>query len=313
MTALRREPAPWTVPTASAMIRNVSLTTENQTPRSAVEWRAMRDLAPHLWPAGNLAVRLRVVLALALLGAAKLATVYVPILLRDLVDLLSDPANLPIVVPLGLVVGYGALRIAAIAFSELRDAVFARVAQRAIRSVALATFRHLHGLSLGFHLERQTGGLSRAIERGTNGIDTLLTFMLFNIVPTLMEIALVCGVLWALFDASYAVVTLVCVVGYARMKLARGAADHGSGATGHDIVERRGERANAVDPHLERGHLGHVRVAALDEAAAAQVIALGEWPTARVPHQGESIRGNHHGSPGARATRVTLPCSSLAG
>jgi ATP-binding cassette subfamily B protein len=214
MTALRREPAPWTVPTASAMIRNVSLTTENQTPRSAVEWRAVRDLAPHLWPAGNLAVRLRVVLALALLGAAKLATVYVPILLRDLVDLLSDPANLPIVVPLGLVVGYGALRIAAIAFSELRDAVFARVAQRAIRSVALATFRHLHGLSLGFHLERQTGGLSRAIERGTNGIDTLLTFMLFNIVPTLMEIALVCGVLWALFDASYAVVTLVCVVGY---------------------------------------------------------------------------------------------------
>ena len=202
------------------MIGAVSLPIESQPPRSAVEWRVLRDLAPHLWPAGNLAVRLRVVLALGLLAGAKLATVYVPLLLRNLVDLLSDPANLPVVVPLGLVIGYGVLRIAAIAFSELRDAVFARVAQRAIRNVALATFRHLHGLSLGFHLERQTGGLSRAIERGTNGIDTLLTFMLFNIVPTLMEIALVCGVLWALFDASYAIVTLVCVVGYVAYTLA---------------------------------------------------------------------------------------------
>jgi ATP-binding cassette subfamily B protein len=182
--------------------------------RSAIEWRALRDLAPHLWPTGNPAVCLRVVFALALLGGAKLATVYVPLLLKDLVDLFSDPANLPVTVPLGLVVGYGVLRIAAIAFAELRDAVFAKVAQRAIRTVALQTFRHLHGLSLGFHLERQTGGLSRAIERGTNGIDTLLTFMLFNIVPTLIEIALVCGILWVLFDASYALVTLVCVVGY---------------------------------------------------------------------------------------------------
>ena len=129
-------------------------------------------------------MRLRVVLALALLAAAKVATVYVPILLKKLVDLFADPANLPVVVPLGLVVGYGILRVATIAFAELRDAVFAKVAQRAIRTVALQTFRHLHALSLKFHLERQTGGLSRAIERGTNGIDTLLTFMLFNIVPT---------------------------------------------------------------------------------------------------------------------------------
>jgi ATP-binding cassette subfamily B protein len=106
------------------------------------------------------------------------------------------------------------LRIAAIAFSELRDAVFAKVAQRAIRTVALRTFRHLHSLSLSFHLERQTGGLSRAIERGTTGIDTLLTFMLFNIVPTLIEITLVCGILWAFFDYTYALVTLVCVALY---------------------------------------------------------------------------------------------------
>jgi ATP-binding cassette subfamily B protein len=178
------------------------------------EWAALRALAPHLWPASNPSIRWRVAFALALLAAAKLATVYVPILFKEMVDLFSDPQNLPVVLPLGLIVGYGALRVATIAFAELRDAVFAKVAQRAIRNVALQTFRHLHSLSLSFHLERQTGGLSRAIERGTTGIDTLLTFMLFNIVPTLFEIALVCGILWAFFDVWYAVVTLVCVTGY---------------------------------------------------------------------------------------------------
>jgi ATP-binding cassette subfamily B protein len=118
------------------------------------------------------------------------------------------------VLPLGLIVAYGAIRVASIAFAELRDAVFAKVAQRAIRNIALQTFRHLHALSLRFHLDRQTGGLSRAIERGTNGIDSLLWFMLFNILPTLVEIALVCGVLWALFDVWYALVTFGCVVAY---------------------------------------------------------------------------------------------------
>ncbi len=185
------------------------------------EWGALRSLAPHLWPASNPAIRVRVVGALALLTAAKLATVYVPILFKRMVDLFSDPQHLPVVLPLGMIVGYGVLRIAAIAFSELRDAVFAKVAQRAIRTVALRTFRHLHSLSLSFHLERQTGGLSRAIERGTTGIDTLLTFMLFNIVPTLIEIALVCGILWAFFDYTYALVTLVCVVGYIALHAAR--------------------------------------------------------------------------------------------
>ena len=197
------------------MIVFVSLPDPQDETRRNVEWRALRDLAPHLWPRGNAGVRARVVLALALLTAAKVATVYVPILLKELVDLFANPANLPIAVPLGLVAGYGLLRIAAIAFAELRDAIFAKVAQRAIRTVALQTFRHLHGLSLKFHLERQTGGLSRAIERGTNGIDTLLTFMLFNIVPTLIEIALVCGILWSCFGATYALVTFICVVGYA--------------------------------------------------------------------------------------------------
>src|SRR5881394_78838 len=178
------------------------------------EWGALRSLAPHLWPASNFATRARVGGALALLTGAKLATVYVPILFKRMVDMFSDPQHLPVALPLAMIVAYGVLRITAIAFSELRDAVFAKVAQRAIRTVALRTFRHLHGLSLSFHLERQTGGLSRAIERGTTGIDTLLTFMLFNIVPTLIEIALVCGILWAFFDVWYAAVTLLCVIGY---------------------------------------------------------------------------------------------------
>jgi ABC-type transport system involved in Fe-S cluster assembly fused permease/ATPase subunit len=182
--------------------------------RPRFEWAALRGLAPHLWPSGDLGVRLRVVLALALLASAKVATVYVPLLFKRLVDLFATPQNVPIVLPIGLVIGYGALRVAGIAFAELRDAVFAKVAQRAIRTVALQTFRHLHGLSLAFHLERQTGGLSRAIERGTNGIDTLLTFMLFNIVPTLIELTLVCGLLWAFFGVWYSVATLLCVIGY---------------------------------------------------------------------------------------------------
>ncbi len=193
---------------------------ERVTKSAGFEWSALRSLAPHLWPAANLSIRLRVVLALGLLAAAKLATVYVPMLFKRMVDLFADPQNLPTVLPLSLLVGYGALRVATIAFSELRDAVFAKVAQRAIRTVALQTFRHLHGLSLSFHLERQTGGLSRAIERGTTGIDTLLTFMLFNIVPTLIEVALVCGILWALFDVRYAAVTFVCVIGYIAYTLA---------------------------------------------------------------------------------------------
>lgn len=184
------------------------------------EWSALRDLAPHLWPAGQTSIKARVLLALAFLTCAKLATVYVPILYRDMVDLFSNPERLPLELPLALLVGYGVLRVMSIAFAELRDAVFAKVAQRAIRDVALRTFRHLHALALRFHLERQTGGLSRAIERGTKGIDFLLTFMLFNIIPTLLEIALVCGILWAMFNVWYALVTFVTIVGYIAYTLA---------------------------------------------------------------------------------------------
>ena len=178
------------------------------------EWGALRTLLPYLWPRGRSDTRLRVVVALGFLALAKLATVYVPLLYKDMVDLFSDPSDLPSVLPLALLLAYGGLRVMQIAFAELRDWVFARVAQGAIRDVALQTFRHLHRLALRFHLERQTGGLSRAIERGTKGIDFLLTFMLFNIIPTLLEITLVCGILWVLFDGRYALVTFVTIASY---------------------------------------------------------------------------------------------------
>ena len=178
------------------------------------EWGALKALAPYLWPIGNLEIRVRVIVAIALLACAKFAVVYVPILYKEMVDLFASPETMPIALPLGLLLAYGILRVMSIAFAELRDAVFAKVGQRAIRDVALKTFRHLHGLALRFHLERQTGGLSRAIERGTKGIDFLLTFMLFNILPTLLEIGLVCGILWAFFNIWYALVTLISVVGY---------------------------------------------------------------------------------------------------
>jgi ABC-type transport system involved in Fe-S cluster assembly fused permease/ATPase subunit len=117
-------------------------------------------------------------------------------------------------VPMALIIGYGVARVCAQLFAELRDAVFAKVGQRAVRRVALATFRHLHALSLRFHLERQTGGLSRAIERGIRGTEFLLSYMLFNVVPTLFEILLVCAILWGFYEASFAAATLATIVAY---------------------------------------------------------------------------------------------------
>jgi ATP-binding cassette subfamily B protein len=173
----------------------------------------IRRLLPYLWLKGPLDVRVRVVAAVALLIGAKVANVYVPILYKYAVDALSGPAD-AIRIPLALLFAYGLMRMLSAAFAELREIVFARVAQNAIHIVALQTFRHLHRLSLRFHLERQTGGLSRAIERGTNGIDNLLHYLLFQIVPTLFEILLVAGVLWGLYDIRFAAITLATIVGY---------------------------------------------------------------------------------------------------
>jgi len=177
------------------------------------ELRALRSLAPYLWPRDSLELRARVLLALAFLVAGKLINISVPLFYKNAVDALS-PANLAIAVPVGLIVAYGVARVMSQAFNELRNAVFAKVSQRAIRRLALSTFRHIHALSLRFHLERRTGGLSRAVERGTAGIDFLLSFMLFNVVPTLFEILLVCGILWRLFDWAFAAVTFTTIVVY---------------------------------------------------------------------------------------------------
>lgn len=160
-------------------------------------------------------MRVRVSIAMVLLVAAKVATVAVPALFGKAVDALeADATGAAVAVPVSLLVGYGLLRVGQQGFAELRDFVFAKVGQRAIRSIALKVFRHLHGLALRFHMDRQTGGLSRAIERGIKGIDFLLRFMLFNILPTLVEIGLVCAILWSLFGFIFSAITFVTVVIY---------------------------------------------------------------------------------------------------
>jgi ATP-binding cassette subfamily B protein len=188
-------------------------------PRRGNEWRAIRTLLPHLWPKGSLELRGRVLLAVCLLVGAKVTNVYVPMFYRDAVNILTGEAGAIVALPVGLLVAYGLARMFAVAFGEMRDAVFAKVAQRAMRTSALQTFEHLHGLSLRYHLDRQTGGLSRVIERGVSGIEFLLNFMIFNIVPTILEILLVCGILWGLFDWRFALVTAVTIFGYIAFSL----------------------------------------------------------------------------------------------
>ncbi len=182
--------------------------------------KTIRSLLPYLWPAGELEMRYRVVASLVLLAAAKVATVSVPILLKYAVDALSQAGVEGeggiglIAVPIGFLVAYGMVRILSLGFRELQGAVFAKVAERAIRRAGVQVFRHLHNLAMRFHLERRTGGLSRAIERGTKGIEYVLRMLLFHIVPTMIEIVMVCGLLWALFDEWFALVTATTVGGY---------------------------------------------------------------------------------------------------
>ena len=178
------------------------------------DWQTIGTLLPYLWE-----FRWRVVIALTLLVGAKLANVAVPLILKEVVDALDRPQPL-LVLPLALLVGYGALRAVSTLLGELRDAIFAKVTQRAIRRVALQVFRHLHNLSLRFHLERQTGGVSRDVERGTKGISFLLNFMLFNILPTLVEIGLVAWILLAKYALDFALITFVTLGLYIGFTLA---------------------------------------------------------------------------------------------
>jgi len=172
------------------------------------EWRVVPMVLPYLWE-----YRWRVLIALACLVIAKLANVGVPLVLKEVVDAL-EPGRAVIAVPFAMLIAYGLLRLSTTLFGELRDAVFVRVTQRAIRRLALTVFRHLHSLSLRFHLERQTGGMSRDIERGTNGVSTLLTYLLFSIVPVVLEFGLVAAVLFAKFDWRFVAVTFAAVAVY---------------------------------------------------------------------------------------------------
>jgi len=179
-------------------------------------------LIPRLWPVGRPDLRRRVGIAFGFLVVAKLVNVAVPYLFKLVVDQVGQIGSgaIAITAVLGLVAAYGLARMGAQGFGELRDAVFAKVAQAAIRDLALETFNHLHALSLRFHLERQTGGLSRVIERGTKGIQFVLQFMTFNIVPTIVEIGLVGGVLWWLYGWLFALITVATIGGYIYYTLA---------------------------------------------------------------------------------------------
>ncbi|GAB7125804.1 ABC transporter ATP-binding protein/permease [Silvimonas sp. JCM 19000] len=173
------------------------------------DWQTLRALLPYLWQ-----YKVRVISAMVLLVAAKVANVGVPLVLKRIVDALGATPHSAVLLPLGLVLAYGVLRLCASVFGELRDAVFAKVTQGAIRRVALQVFDHLHALSLRFHLERQTGGMTRDIDRGSKGIAFLLNFTLFNILPTLVEIVLVALILLKKYDWYFAAITFGTIVIY---------------------------------------------------------------------------------------------------
>ena len=179
--------------------------------RAGGDWRTIRALLPYLWEH-----RGRVLLALVCLVGAKAATVGVPVLLKRIVDTLSPTPGVQaaLMVPLALVLAYGALRLATTLFTELRELVFARVTEHVVRRVALQVFEHLHGLSLRFHLERQTGGLTRDIERGTRAISSLVGYTLYSILPTAVEITLVLGYLFLNYEPWFAAITVGALVVY---------------------------------------------------------------------------------------------------
>lgn len=175
-------------------------------------WNTIKSLGEHLWPQEHPNLKVRVVLAMSCLLIAKIVNVYVPFLYKAAVDALSMR---PVVaLPISIILSYGLARVAQQSFGELRDFIFAKVSQHAQREVALSTFKHLHNLSLKFHLDRQTGGLSRVIERGTRAMQTVLSFMLFNIIPTLVEILLVTAILYNKFGLNYALIAFTTLALY---------------------------------------------------------------------------------------------------
>ncbi|MBS0513489.1 MAG: ABC transporter ATP-binding protein/permease [Proteobacteria bacterium] len=179
-------------------------------PTSRHDWQTIKSLLPFI-----LAYKGRVLFALACLVAAKGANVAVPLIFKGVIDALSiTPQQALVVVPAALLLAYGVLRFSTSLFTELREIVFARVTQQSVREITLRTFRHLHSLSLRFHLERQTGGLTRDIERGTRSVGSLISYTLYSILPTLIEIGLVIGILLVRYDAVFALITLGALVLY---------------------------------------------------------------------------------------------------
>ena len=183
-------------------------------PRTHSTLQVVLSFAPYLWPKGNLGARIRVATAVLFMIGAKGAAVYVPILYSRTIDALTKPGDLAIALPVALILSYGLVRIGAAGFGEIRDALFASVSQRAVRLVALRTYQHLHRVSLRFHLDRQTGGLSRVIDRGVLGMQSVLRLAVFNVVPTAVELLLVTGIIWRMFDWRYAMVTFLAVLVY---------------------------------------------------------------------------------------------------
>jgi ABC-type transport system involved in Fe-S cluster assembly fused permease/ATPase subunit len=185
--------------------------------RDVGQWQTLKALMPYLWPKGRLDLKMRIVVALLLLVASKFITVLTPYAFKAATDALSARNNaqlLLVAVPVFMVLAYGTGRIMMVVFAQLRDAVFAKVGQRAVRELSYETFRHLHQLSLAFHLGRRTGGLSRIISRGINGVDSVLRFALFNTAPTALEIALVCAVIALSFGNLYVLVVVITVIAY---------------------------------------------------------------------------------------------------
>ncbi len=176
--------------------------------------RTIRKVGPYLWPDDKPWVKQRVVIALACLVLAKVVNVLAPLLFGRAVDALSGTASDLLLGGIGLTLAYGFARLMNVGFQQLRDGVFARVGQRALRSLALETFTHIHRLSMRYHITRKTGGLSRIIERGVKGVDFLLRFMLFSVGPLILELVLVMGFLWFLLDIRYMAVVMVTIVIY---------------------------------------------------------------------------------------------------
>ena len=182
--------------------------------KNSTIFNTFKLLLPFIWPRSRKDLKIRVVFAGLSMILAKVASVYTPLILGNAVDSLNELSsgiNLLLYVPIAIIISYGLVRIASFAFNEIRDALFSKVSQNAIRRVSLKVFKHLHFLSLDFHLSRQTGGLNRYIDRGTKGIDFLLRYVLFNVVPTFVELVLVIIILLTLYGLQYAIITFVTI------------------------------------------------------------------------------------------------------